>query len=207
EGRAGRIRLFEKILADTADLREISAVFDNHRDFHHIIHFGTRRREHGFHVSEDLPRLRLRIVLANEFTLFVKGDLASDVDDALTLGNNAERVWEWWLKNLRRCELHLRLFLRQTSVAVEPDERGGGDGARKSNSVSHGFPPGIEHCNAVPLRHANLGTTAAERIIPMSGSPPASKTRPKGRHTSNRTHNRSHGPTANGASKLATSSV
>jgi hypothetical protein len=42
------------------------------------------------------------------------------------LGNNAERVWEWWLKDLRRCELHLRLFLRQTAVVVDADERGGG---------------------------------------------------------------------------------
>src|SRR6516165_3937567 len=108
EGRAGRIRLFEKFLADTADFWEVRTVFDNHCDFHHIIHFGTCRRQHGFHVREDLPRLRLRIVPANEFTVVVKGDLAGDVDDAVTLGNNAERVWEWWLKDLRRCELYLR---------------------------------------------------------------------------------------------------
>jgi len=31
-------------------------------------------------------------------------------------------------------------------VAVDPDERDGGDGARKSNSVSNGFPPGMERC-------------------------------------------------------------
>src|SRR5262249_36279601 len=129
-----------------ADLRSISIVSDTLRDFPHTILFGPRGRDHVFHFSEDLPRLHLRIVLANEFTLFVKGNLASDVDDALTLGNNAERVWEWWLKDLRRCELHLRSFLCQTTVAVDPDERDGCDGGSKSNSVSHGFPPGMERC-------------------------------------------------------------
>jgi hypothetical protein len=53
------------------------------------------------------------------------------------------------LKDLRRCELHLRLFLRQTTVVVDADERGGGDGEGKSDRVSHGLPPGIEHCNSM----------------------------------------------------------
>src|SRR5262249_57306581 len=98
-------------------------------------------REPWLRVSDDVASLRLMIVLGDEFTFVVKGNLASDIDGALTLGNDAERVWEWGLKHLRRCEVHLRLFLRQTAVVVDADERGGGDGERKANSVWPGFPP------------------------------------------------------------------
>ena len=103
EGRASRIRLLEKLLANSADFREIGAIPNDRCNFHYVIHFGACRRKHAFNVSEDLTCLRLGIVLTNELALFIKRDLSGDVDGALTLRNKAQRVRKRRLINLRRC--------------------------------------------------------------------------------------------------------
>lgn len=111
---AGWLTLKE-FLAHTADRFAILDVGDEHGGLGHVFHAPARSLDDLLHILEQLPGLRSRVTLADDFPLRVARGLPSHVKDAPGLDNDTVGIGlSGRFKNARwlvRYAFHARLLV------------------------------------------------------------------------------------------------